>query len=199
MIRKYKHRNNKKKLLLAIAALLILGGVVFFVLEKTHTTSVFSSKPAPPEEQAQTTSDIPSAQPDYNGGALAEENKDPGNTERENQGSAVVTDNSGITASNTSEPKTSATGEVTVYLPLKNATLKTGQEISGTSTLSVVQYRLIDSVSGVIATGSLNVVNGNFSGTLSFSTSASEGRLDIFATRADASEYSSVEIPVRFR
>ena len=199
MVRKYKHKNNKKKLLLGIAALLVLGGIVFFVLEKTHTTSVFTSSPTSSDEQAQTTSDIPSAQQDYNGGTLAEENKDPGNTISENSNSAGIIDNNGTASTDTSQPQTSSTGEITVYLPHQNAAMLSGQEVSGTSTLSVVQYRLIDSVSGVIATGNLKVVNGKFSGTLAFSTSASEGRLDIFGTRDDASEFSSIEIPVRFK
>ncbi len=198
MVKRYKHKNTKKRLFLSVIALLVVVGIIFFVLEKTDTTSFFSAS-TDSEQEAQTTSELPSAQPDYNGGSAAEENKDPGNTNNENQGSAIVTDNNGAASTDTSKSLASASGEITVYLPHTNSVLKAGQEISGISTLPVVQYRLIDNISGVIATGSLKVVDGNFSGTLSFNTSANEGRLDIFATKSDASEFSAVEIPVRFK
>lgn len=188
--------NRHKWIVVAVIIVFLAAGVVF-VLEKSGTTSFFSS--IVDNEQAQTTSDVPSAQPDYNGGAAAEENKDPGNTIREDKGTAVITDTNGATSSDTSQPLRSSTGEITVYLPHSGSKLASGQELSGTSTLSTVQYRLIDNVSGVITTGSLRVVNSKFSGTLSFDTSASEGRLDIFGTKSDANEFSNIEIPVRFR
>lgn len=194
-----KTRHSKRRIVTIVMIVLLLGAAVLFVLEKTNTTSFFSFTNEDKASEAHTTSDLPSARPDYNGGAAAEENKDPGNTINENQGSAVIKDGNGAPSSDTSNPIKSSTGEITVYLPHANSSLATGQEISGTSSLSSVQYRLIDSVSGVIATGTLKVVNGNFSGNLSFNTSANEGRLDIFATRADASEFSNVEIPVRFK
>jgi len=192
-------RHSKRRIITIVIIVLFVGAVTLFVLEKTNTTSFFSSTNGNDASEAQTTSDLPSAQSDFNGGTSAEENKDPGNTLDENQGSAVIKDNNGTPSSDMSKPIKSSTGEITVYLPHTDGVLTTGQEISGTSTLSSVQYRLIDSVSGVIATGTLKVVNGNFSGNLSFNTSANEGRLDIFAARADASEFSNVEIPVRFK
>ena len=146
------------------------------------------------EPIAQTTSNTPSAQSSYSDG----EYREPGNTVHENQGEASVSDTGGRASSNTSEPKTSSTGEITVYLPIANSVITSGQEISGISTLPRVHYRIIDNVTGVVASGSLEVVNGRFSGILNFSNAAQEGRVDIFATKSDFTEYSNVEIPVRF-
>jgi len=179
----------KKYLPLTIIVLLVTGFLLYSKSRGETTEMSFGAK---------TTSDIESAQSDFNGGTAEGGNKSSDNTTSEDQGTAVITDTGGIASSNTNSPRKSNTGEITVYQPLNNMLVKSGQEISGTSTLPSIQYRLIDSESGVIATGSLKVVNGNFSGTLSFSTNANEGRLDIFAIRADASEYSVIEIPVRY-
>lgn len=186
---------TKKKIFIAIIAILVLGVSVFLFVKKPFSNSV--SNINTDSTAAETTSTISSAQPDFSDNT-SEENKDPGNTLREDRGTATITDNSGSPSSSTSEPKTSETGEITVYLPFSNGVIKNGQEISGLSTLANVNYRLIDSVTGVIATGVLRVVDGKFSGTMSYETSAHEGRLDIFGTKADTSEFSAVEIPVRF-
>jgi hypothetical protein len=66
------------------------------------------------------------------------------------------------------------------------------------SKLDLVQYRVIDSNSGVIATGNLKVVDGKFSGIVTYSSTATEGRIDIFAVKQDGTEYANVELPVRF-
>lgn len=194
MVKSIQKRITKKKIYILIAILLAIGLLIFIAIN-------ILSKDASPNDvldiSDQTTSNIPSAQSDYND-TSSEENKDPGNTLREGQGTAVVTDNSGSPSSNTNEPKTSTTGEITVYLPYNNAVMRDGQEISGTSSLTTVNFRLIDNVSGVISTGSLKVVNGKFSGTVSYTTSATEGRLDIYGTKDDTTEFSAVEIPVRF-
>jgi len=165
----------KKYLPLTIIVLLVTGFLLYSKSRGETTEMSFGAK---------TTSDIESAQSDFNGGTAEGGNKSSDNTTSEDQGTAVITDTGGIASSNTNSPRKSNTGEITVYQPLNNMLVKSGQEISGTSTLPSIQYRLIDSESGV--------------GTLSFSTNANEGRLDIFAIRADASEYSVIEIPVRY-
>src|SRR5690606_29613808 len=122
----------------------------------------------PVGNEAKTTSTIPSAQADYTDDAV-EENKVPA-TGGDGRGSAEIKDNGGAPSSDTSSSIISTTGEITLYMPKANSKIASGQEISGKSTLSKVHYRVIDSVSGVIATGQLNVVSGNFSGSISFST-----------------------------
>lgn len=199
------YKKNKRSLKISSKAILysfvvlVIVSTLLFALEKAKITSIFTPSEPTYKDDSRTTSSSPSAQADFNGGDSARENKDPGNTLREDAGSAVITDNNGAVSTNSDKSIVSQSGEITTYLPHAGSMLPNGQEVSGKSSLQNVYYRLIDSVSGVIATGQLKVVNGNFSGTLSFNTQASEGRLDIFGTRSDASEFSNIEIPVRFK
>lgn len=183
--------------------LITCGAIVFIVLaivalefgniiDLYHPHAATNMKPP-----VQTTSTLPSAQSNFTNGDN-DNNKDAGNTLNENRSSATVSDTGGIPSSDTSKPISSATGEITVYLPIKDATISSGQEISGTSSLPSVSYRLIDNVSGVIATGTLSVVNGNFSGKISFVTNATNGRLDIFGVKPDFTEFSNIEVPIRY-
>lgn len=187
-------------IIFAVVFVMLMGGL--FVLEKTgitdliKTPSFLKKTSAKKSQDAQTTSTAPSAQSNY---TSTDTTKDAGNTLNENKGEAGASDTSGQSSSNTSSPRTSSTGEITVYLPLDNAPVKSGQEISGTSTLAQVSYRVVDSISGVIGEGALNVVNGKFSGTLSVKSNATEGRIDVFGTRSDLTEFSNIKIPVRFQ
>jgi len=196
-------RSRSKKRLVLICALCIGGLIaVLTILELTNTTNFISlSSQDSSNQEARTTSDLPSAQSDFTVSSDNEESatKDPGNTLREDTGTAVVTDNNGEIQSKDNNPISSSDGGITIYTPLKSSLLKSGQEIAGTTSIPRVNYRVIDDRTGVIATGSLKVVEGKFSGSLNFSTAATEGRIDIFATRADGTEYSNLEIPVRFK
>lgn len=192
---------TKRNIVIAAAFIIVLVGGLF-ILEKTGTTDLIKNPSflkktnANKNQDAQTTSTAPSAQSDY---TSSDTTKDAGNTLNENRGQAGASDTSGQSSSNTSSPRTSSTGEITVYLPLDNATVKSGQEISGTSTLPQVSYRVVDSISGVIGEGTLNVVNGKFSGSLSITSNATEGRIDVFGTKSDLTEFSNIKIPVRFQ
>lgn len=195
MVKLSKRKINTRKALFILCIVLLLV-LVAYGLELKGVTNLFGRTNSTLKESAQTTSDEPSAQSDYSDGG----ERDPGNTLREGRGSVTVTDNHGTPSTNTSAPTTSDSGEITVYLPTQNSIIsKNKQELSGTSVLPTISYRVIDSKTGVIATGTVEVVNGRFSATLSFSTTASEGRIDIYATKEDGTEYSSVLIPVRFQ
>lgn len=174
----------------------VLGVIV--LLEVFHVTNFVGPNPADSqlsESDVKTTSDEPSAQADYNGG----EPRDAGNTIHENEGSAIIDGSSGAYTGDTSRPIVSRTGEITVYSPQNNTLVSPSIEVAGKSSLASVNYRVIDSATGVVATGVLPVVDGHFAGKLTVSTSAKEGRLDLFASKADGTEYSSIEIPVRFQ
>jgi hypothetical protein len=190
-------KKKTKKVILVLIATIVLFAVVIFILEKTHVINLYEKKQNTSDENAQTTSDQPTAQSDYNDGNFRE----PGSSESEDKGSATVNDNNGNIDGNTdtSKPTVSSTGEITLYTPKANSTISSGQEISGLSSLPSVSFRIIDDVSGVIASGSIKVVNGKFSGKLSFNTSAKTGRIDIYATRNDGVEYSNIEVPVSFK
>ncbi|HVX24113.1 MAG TPA: hypothetical protein VG992_02090 [Candidatus Saccharimonadales bacterium] len=119
-----------------------------------------------------------------------------------NSGRAIggATDTQGQAAATTprSQWTTSASGVITVESPGNGSTLTSGNNISGMAAVSTVHFRLIDDQVGVIAQGSLKVINGSFSGKLSFGSHASTGRLDIFSTTHDGVEQNEVHISVKF-
>lgn len=192
---KNKHHNRKK------AKIVLVALVVVAIVATVTINMILAGKNKPTHDAVvsndQTTSTEPTAQADFSDGT----EREPGNTMHENRGFGGISDNNGDISGNidTSSPLTSGSGEISIYAPGKDAAIQSGAILAGISSLSSVSYRLIDSVSGVISTGSLKVVDGRFSGTLDFSTSASEGRIDIFGARSDGTEFSNIEIPVRFR
>lgn len=194
--------SKKRKVITTLVMLPTVAGLTLLVLETTGTTTLTNrlknnEKNSLEEQEATTTSDTPTAQPSFSEG----EEREPGNSLNENRGNSVILDTGGSLPANTdtSQPTKSATGEITVYSPAKNAQIKKGHLIAGSSSLPKITYRVIDDISGMIAMGELTVSNGRFSGTIDFETSSKNGRIDIFATRADGSEYSTVEIPITFR
>lgn len=185
---------NRKGLTVAVLLFFVLAGTVF-ALEKAQIINLYSKKTTVTDPE-KTTSTTKTAQEDFTEGDYRE----PGNSLSENRGSGAVIDNNGNieNGTDTSLPLVSDSGEISLFSPKANAIVNSGTSISGASTLPKVSYRLIDSVSGVLAMGDLNVVQGKFSGTLSFSTSATEGRLDIFGTKSDGTEFSNLEVMIRF-
>lgn len=204
VISKVKKSDNLKKITVITALAVIVIASIMIVLEKKHVVNLYgingaliSTGSSANQDDAKTTSTAETAQDDFSDGDARE----PGNTLQEDGGSAEISDTNGNLDASTPTDKSivSKTGEITVYTPQKDSLVQSGQVVSGKSSLSKVTYRIIDSSSGMIAMGELKVVNGNFSGKLNFSTSASEGRLDIFGTRDDLSEFSNIEIPMRFK
>lgn len=92
----------------------------------------------------------------------------------------------------------SASGLITLKQPSANSTLQSGFELSGSASVSKVQYRLIDNEVGVISQGFISIVNGSFGATISFQPHASSGRLDVFSTNDSGAETNEVQIPVKF-
>jgi hypothetical protein len=186
---------KNSKFITALLCCVVLVGGVLFILEKQHIINLYGKKNS--ANDPKTTSTVATAQDTFTDGNPRE----AGNTLSENKGSAVVSDTNGAINSNidTSHPTVSKTGEISVFTPQSNALVNSGFTVSGLSSLSLVSYRVIDDVSGVISTGELRVVDGKFSGTLGFSTTAATGRIDFFGTKFDGTEYSSVEITVRFK
>lgn len=188
-------RLNKNTKIIIIILILLAAGAVLLVLEKTQVINLYTRKPDA-SEGARTTSTTPTAQEDFNDG----EAREPGNSLDENDGSGgIIDENGNIGDVDTSNPITSAGGEITVYSPKTNMTIAPGQKLAGVSTLPKVSYRLIDELSGVIAMGELTVVGGKFSGSISFTSNADQGRLDLYGTRNDGAEFSNVEIPIRLK
>ncbi len=112
---------------------------------------------------------------------------------------AGAVDTSGQDVSESNQKVSSASGKITVYSPSPNSLVSNGDFLSGASSHSSVSYRLIDDDIGVLGSGSLNVVNGKFSGKFSFSSNGEKGRLDVFQTLEDGREVDVVEIEVRYK
>lgn len=185
---------RRKSVMLIILALLSI--TMFAFLELTGRTTVLLDRGSKRvvDNTSKTTSDAPSAQSDYSSGGKREVQ------EREPKSTTEVKDTRGTTESTySSKPLTSADGAITVLTPGLNSTFRSGSSLAGKSSLEKVSYRLMDNVSGVTATGSLDVVNGSFSGTFSFSSSATAGRLDVFQVGPGGIEKSIIEIPVNLR
>ena len=184
-----RKNNNRFNLLFTGLILVVIFSVAgFYTYKRLH-------KPTSTAKD-QTTSTAPSAQENF-----TSNNDRQVATTSENKGSAGVTDTQGQTSvvTDKSQWTTSKTGEITTYSPAKNALLIKGDTLSGESTLSIVYYRVLDDVSGMITQGQLSVVNGKFSGSIVFNTTASGGRLDVYGTTDSGKEFGNVEIPVRFK
>ncbi len=187
-----KRKNTKKNIILSIILIAFIGALALFVLEKLHITDFIKSPLSNSTDQ--TTSQAPSAQSNFTGG----NDRQPIQTTT-NEG--TMSDNNGAVSSVPPESQwlTSESGVISVFSPLKDSLVQNGQQLSGKSTASTVSFRLADNVSGVIASGSINVVDGKFAGTFNFSTTASTGRIDLFTMTPDGVESNHVRIPIRFR
>lgn len=196
-MKKYQKSRSKKKFLI-ILGIVVAAALLFGVLEVTGKTNVFlnqSDGQSEEDRNAKTTSKAPTAQEDFTEG----NDRQPTTSDRSDEGTVNDTGGNVSSPPPQSQWTTSTSGAVTVYSPARDTLLANGSNISGKSSASRVSFRLIDNISGVIAQGDLSVVNGNFSGTFNFSTTASEGRLDVFTTRDDGVEGNNIEIPVRFK
>ena len=187
-MKKYNKMNGKKQVLYG-ATLVVLVFVGLFLLKNR------SPKITPSIPNTKTTSTAPTAQSDF----IAGGDRPVGTAAP--TGTAGINDSQGLqaTAPDKSLWIISSTGQITVYSPARDKLLAKGDLLSGESTLAVVNYRIIDNVSGMISQGQLNVVNGKFSGSIGFNTTATTGRLDVYGTTDSGKEYSNVEVPVRFK
>lgn len=171
----------------------VLGSVAIIVALAAVLLYYFAYVRA--EKPVETTSKSPTAQSDYSDGEERSSSKGSDSS----QGGAIDTRGNDV-SSDGSGSITSESGVLTVYKPGNNAELASGTVVSGKATgVSKVQYRLLDDAVGVIAQGSLEVVNGSFSGKLQFNTKAQTGRLDIFTFSSSGVENDNIEIPVRFK
>lgn len=188
-----QHKNRLIKYL-GIGLLLVgIIGTVLFILEKNQFINIFGDNKST-TDNTQTTSEEPSAQSSFSNGGERE-------IIQSNKNEGFVTDSNGDVPSipPQSQWSVSKSGIITVYGPIQNSILKNGQSITGKSTSSTVNFRLIDDATGVIAEGNLKVINGQYAGTFDFDTKASEGRLDVFTANTDGVESNVVEIAIRFK
>jgi len=177
--------------------LIILAALVVFALEITNTIHIFHK--SVPATQVIVQVGKPTSVPKSNVSNTA-----PPAAKSPAAGSSTLisggTDTNGAANASTdpSQWVVSDSGNITVKQPVANAKLQSGAVLSGSAKVSTVNFRLIDSNVGVISEGTLNVVNGNFSGTLNFTPQSSSGRLDVFSTDSQGVELNEVQISVSF-
>lgn len=200
MHKRYKETSNRKKVVGTLVFIAVCG-TVFWLLQSYATQRDRTTDTD--EGPAKSTSQEPAAQEDFNTTEVdphdTAKNREPGNSIREDQGSAGIIDTGGTTEPIAStKPSSSSTGEIIVFSPQPNQTVKGEITVTGESSLKSVMYRISDDVSGVLTTGPLNVVGGKFSGKLKISTGAKTGQVSFFGTKSDGNEFSNVTIPLKF-
>ncbi len=110
-----------------------------------------------------------------------------------------ITDTNGQTSSPSPSPAKSSSGVITLDQPSTGAKLSTGTTVSGEASVNPVYYRLKDNIKGVIGQGSLNVVNGKFSGQLSVNSKDTSGTFEVYSINpASYTEENNIKINVTF-
>jgi hypothetical protein len=181
---KYPQKTNTKKYLLALLAILLIAGSVYayFALDNADD----SARQDEPESIV--------ADPEFNEGT----EREPMATPQRNGTISEDGESDDEEIDYSLEPIVSDSGEISVMTPQPDDRLAAGDKLAGTANVNQVHYRLIDNHIGVIASGSLSVKDGKFSGTFDFESQGSQGRLDIFSYNEDGVEENQVEINVRF-
>ncbi|GEM_PF-2380588 len=180
-----KTKNNKRFVMfftIFMIAIIVLGGWWFWTRRNANSTAEINA-PAADSDFKEGTPRTVTESVARDGGIIDDADK-PNKTKPQTDTSSSIS---------------SSSGNITVNQPAKNTLLDNDATISGSSKVGTISYRLIDDKIGVIGTGTLKVVSGKFSGTFSFSSNGSEGRVDVFRTLADDTEVDVVEIPVRFK
>ena len=177
-----KSRSKLLWFFVAIVALAAIGGVYLYQTSRNGDSS----------DNAKTTSDLPTAQADYNNDSKNEPDRND-----VSDGGATNTPATDPTTPS-SQWTTSESGVVTVYAPIQGAIFKNGSVLSGAAKALTVSFRLVDNQVGQIASGTLDVKNGKFSGTLSFASKGSSGVLKVYTTNSDGSEVNVVKVNVKF-
>jgi len=144
----------------------------------------------------------------YNNQTHNKKNPDSISSNTDKSSSANITDKPAVTVDDTSGKDISNTAEskwtrskddnIIVYSPINNESVSGTVQISGTSKLDIVSYRLLDNINGMITTGNLKVTGGKFSGRVVYNTRATEGRMDIFTSDDMGNENNNIEIDLKF-
>jgi hypothetical protein len=171
-------------IIVLIIAALTVGGVYAWHWHKNHN-------------QAKTTSTSTTAQSNYKSGG----SRPNGGSSSTTQGGANDNNGASSGSTGTGSGTSSTSGQITVNLPASGATMQTGQELSGTAKVSQVSFRLVSAKVGVVAQGTLNVVNDAFSGTLHYDAAgtAGDGKLVVYSLDNSGVEINSVTVPVQFK
>jgi hypothetical protein len=173
MVKTRKKQVNFKNwvTVIVIIALLVIGSVFVYKWNHTDTASTKPVVKGTPSTAASAPTSTSTPAPSSSATAT-----DP-------TGQGGVVDNNGQTTGTIPPPSewtSSTSGDITLQQPTNNSTVKSGNTISGLANTSTVSFILKDTSVGVIGQGSLNVVNGKFSGTLQFTPHANTGSLEVY-------------------
>lgn len=176
-------KKHKVDIIVAAALLAIAVAILLFILFRQNKPVSDTSQTTNSNNSSTTdsTTHTQSASSGSQGGAI-----DTG-------GTTTVTDTpqNGWTAADS--------GNIVVHSPAANSVLSNGNTIYGTALTDVVNYRLVDNDSGVVAQGQLSVVNGTFSGILRFRPLSTQGTITFFSfNQSTGAEENRVKINVRF-
>lgn len=179
---------SKKVLLVAVVVILAAGAGAYLHFHKRNPHNLVNSSGSKKVTGA-TSQPTPHQTPSSTGTAISGQ-------------SGGVTDNNGQTSQSlppSSEWVSSNSGNVTLQLPSPDSTVKSGDSLTGLAKVSNVQFILTDNSVGMIAQGSLKVVNGKFSGTLQFTPHSGNGKLEVYYPNPNnGAEQDIVEINVKF-
>ena len=178
-------KKSKKWWYILALAIIALGSVSYLYVFRT-TSKI--TKQSPPHS---TIKSLPS-KPIPNGGV-----KRPTTTSSVVQGTSTnIT--SPPASTSPSQWTQSQSGLVTVQQPINNSTVAPNFTLSGLSSVGNVSYTLIDNTVGVISQGTLNVVNGKFSGSINFKKYGNSGRLDVYNTDPNGKQINEVQLNLNF-
>jgi hypothetical protein len=186
-----KHSSSFARYWVALTILVIVaGGLIYGFRYYDKPTSTVNTK------QTGGVDKLPTAQNNYQSG-----NGHSSSSSSSSQGGAI--DQNGQTSTSTStnsQGVSSTSNAITLQQPIANSTLISGDTISGTATVSSVDYRILDDANGQLAQGTLNVVNGSFSGILQFQiySNSTTGQLDVYSYDANGAEINNISIPINF-
>lgn len=188
---KQKSQNKSKKskvsaktaIFIVAVVMALAAGAAYYFYKKNQ------------DKGAETTSTAETAQRDYQDGNERESAQSGGSS----QGGVV--DNNGDTQkppTDTTVGTTSSSGAITVWQPVGQSLIGTGETIRGKATVPVVQFRVIDDEVGVIAQGELKVVDGVWSGIMRFNSVSGSGSIQVYSLNDQSVEENNISIPVTF-
>lgn len=96
------------------------------------------------------------------------------------------------------EQQANASSDISITLPTNGATVKAGTKLEGTasSQYKTVSYRVQSDERGVAGQGTLNVVNGKYSGTISSGGASGSGYIEVFVIDNNGNEAKHTKVQV---
>lgn len=182
-----KKSQNRKKIFWAISALIILiGAWTAYALYNSQNLKISS------QENVDKSNPIdPKVEERVKGGAGSGQGE-------ESAASGGVVDTGGKNVTPQSDGTTSQSGNITLYSPTSNEIISSSVTVEGSAKTSMVYYRINDNVRGMIGSGQLSVHNGNFSGNLSVSTTATQGSIEVYSLDSQGREINNISVNVKY-